>query len=283
MIVVTGATGQLGRAIVDLLLDRMPAAEIGVSVRDPGRAAELSERGIRVRRADFTEPRTLRDAFEGASQVLIVSGPADPAPHRHAIEAAKAAGAGRILYTSHMGADPRSLFTATRSHAETERDLRASGVPFTSLRNGFYASSALLMLGQGLRTGEIRLPADGPVAWTAHADLAGAAVIALTEGGRLDGITPALTGPEALDFDDLAKIAADLTGRQITRTTISDDEYVADLTAAGTPPAYAGFALSIFTASRRGEFAAVDPTLGRLLGRAPAAIRDVLSAAQASS
>src|SRR6266487_3907154 len=74
---------------------------------------------------------------------LIVSGPADPAPHRAAIEAARAAGAGRILYTSHMGANRHSLFAATRAHAETEQDLQASGVPFTSLRDGFHATSAI--------------------------------------------------------------------------------------------------------------------------------------------
>ncbi len=277
MIVVTGATGQLGAAIVERLLDRLPAHQLGVSVRDPAKAKGLAERGVRVRRGDFSEPSTLAAAFEGASQVLIVSGPADPAPHRQAIDAAKAAGAGRILYTSHMGADPNSLFTATRAHAQTELDLRACGVPFTSLRDGFHASSAMWMLSQGLLTGEVRLPADGPVSWTAHADLADAAVIALTEPGRLNGITPPLTGPEALDFEAVAQIASDLTGRHITRTVISDEQYVADLVAAGTPEQFTDLALSIFTASRRGEFAAVDPTLGQVLGHRPTSVRDLLA------
>lgn len=133
------------------------------------------------------------------------------------------------------GSEPASLFAATRAHAETERDLQAAGVRFTSQRNGFYATSALSILGQGLQTGEVRLPADGPVSWTAHADLADAAVIALTQDGRLNGITPALTGPEALDFADLAKIASELTGPQITRTAISDDDHVVGLIRAGSP------------------------------------------------
>jgi NAD(P)H dehydrogenase (quinone) len=278
MIIVTGATGQLGGLIVARLLERIPAGQIGVSVRDPDKAGHLGARGVRVRRGDFGDPSALAYAFEGASQVFIVSGPADPIPHRAAIEAAKAAGAGRILYTSHMGADPDSLFGATRAHAETEQDLRASGVPFTSLRDGFHATSAIGFLGQALQTGELILPEDGPVSWTAHADLADAAAIALTEEGRLDGITAALTGPEALDFADIAAIASELTGRRITRLTVSDDEWKERLIAQGMPEQFASFALEIFTASRRGEFAAVDPALKELLGREPTHFRDVLAA-----
>jgi uncharacterized protein YbjT (DUF2867 family) len=111
-----------------------------------------------------------------------------------------------------MAANPGSLFTATRSHAETERDLQAAGVRFTSLRNGFYATSAIWLLGPALRTGEPILPEDGPVSWTAHADLAEAAAIALTDEGRLDGITPPLTGPQALDFAGLAAVASQHPG-----------------------------------------------------------------------
>jgi NAD(P)H dehydrogenase (quinone) len=278
MIIVTGATGQLGRAVVDRLLRQLPAERIGVSVREPANAHDLADRGVRVRRGDFTEPSTLASAFDGARQVLLVSGPADPAPHRSAIEAAARAGAGHIVYTSHMAADPRSLFTPCRGHAQTERDLQDSGVPFTALRDGFHATSGVWLLGDALTTGEIRLPADGPVSWTAHADLADAAVVALTDPQRLHGTTPPLTGPEALDLADIAEIASELTGRRITRTVVPDDEYVAGLRAAGTPPQYADMLLTTFTAARRGEFAAVDPTLGGLLGRTPTSFRDVLAA-----
>ena len=181
MIIVTGATGQLGRAIANRLLERIPADRIGVSVRDPAKARDLADRGVRVRRGDFTEPSTLATAFAGATQVMLVSGPADPTPHKDAIEAAKTAGAEHIVYTSHMAAAAPSLFAPAQGHAQTERDLQEAGVPFTSLRDGFHATSAMWMLGDALQTGEIRLPADGPVSWTAHADLADAAVIALTD------------------------------------------------------------------------------------------------------
>ncbi len=278
MIIVTGATGQLGHAVVERLLDRLPADQIGVSVRNPQQAHDLAERGITVRRGDFDEPSSLAGAFAGASQVLIVSGPADPAPHRAAIDAARAAHAKRILYTSHMGANPLSRFQPMPAHAATEQDLQASGVPFTSLRNGFYATSALQIMSRALHTGRLAVPEDGPVSWTAHADLAEAAAIALASDGLLDGITPPLTGPQALDFADIAGIASELTGREITRVTVSDDEWKAGMISHGVPEANATMLLGLFAASREGEFAPVDPALADLLGREPTPLRDVLAA-----
>jgi NAD(P)H dehydrogenase (quinone) len=278
MIIVTGATGQLGAAIVERLLDRLPAGQLCVTVRDPGKARHLQERGVEVRQADFSDPTTLPGAFKGASQVLLISGPAGPAPHRAAIEAAKAAGAERILYTSHMGASPSSRFAATVAHAQTEQDLQACGVAFTALRNGFYATSAIQFMGPALSTGTIAVPEDGPVSWTAHADLAEAAVVALTQPGRLDGITPPLTAAQALDFAGIAAIASELTGREITRVTVSDDEWASNLMSHGVPEAATSFLLGAFAASRRGEFSAVDPTLADILGRPATAFRDVLAA-----
>ncbi|OPG11726.1 SDR family oxidoreductase [Microbispora sp. GKU 823] len=278
MIVITGATGQLGRGVVEHLLARIPAERIGVSVRDPLKAQDLVDLGVRVRQGDFDDPASLAYAFEGAAQVLIVSGPADARPHRTAIEAATAAGAERILYTSHMGANPASPFLPMPSHAETEQDLRAAGVAFTALRNGFYATTALQFVGQALESGTLVAPEDGPVSWTAHADLAEVTAVALTQEGRLDGITPPLTGPDSLDLADVAAIASDLTGREITRVTVPDEEWVAGMVARGVPEPQARFLLGMFEASRRGEFAEVGPALGELLGRKPIALRELLAA-----
>lgn len=119
MILVTGATGRLGGAVVDRLLERMPATELAVSVRDPDKARPLADRGVSVRRGDFTEP---------ASRVLIISGTTDQAPHARAISAAVAAGAQHLVYTSHMAAGPQSLFAPAVGHARTEQDLQESGV-----------------------------------------------------------------------------------------------------------------------------------------------------------
>jgi NAD(P)H dehydrogenase (quinone) len=271
MIVITGATGQLGSLIVASLLERVPAQELGVSVRDISRAADLAERGVRVRRGDFSEPDSLADAFEGAAQVLIVSanelGGKAVDGHVAAIDAARAAGAQRILYTSHQGVSADSLFTPMRDHAATEAYLAETGTPFTSLRNGYYATTVPFLLGQALTTGEIVAPADGPVSWTTPADLAEAAAIILADPGRFDGPTPPLTALDGFDLEDVAAILTKLTGRTIRRTVADDDEWAAGLTAHGAPEGLGTLLLGMFRAARRGEFSATGPALGDLLGR----------------
>jgi uncharacterized protein YbjT (DUF2867 family) len=131
MLIVTGANGTLGKLVVERLLARIPASQLGVSVREPQQAQALAERGVRVRRGDFEEPASLPHAFEGAAQILIISASAtgEVAYRRHqaAIGAAVAAGAKRILYTSHMGASPTSRFAPMRAHAQSEQLLAACG------------------------------------------------------------------------------------------------------------------------------------------------------------
>ena len=281
MIIVTGATGKLGQAIVTRLMNTLPPDQIGVSVRDTEKASALQKQGIRVRKGDFGNPESLRHAFEGAAQVLIISsnsaGASAVEQHRNAIEAAKASGAQRALYTSHMGANPTSLFPPMRDHAATEEILRTSGMAFTSLRNGFYSDSGFWLMGDALKTGKINAPEDGPVSWTVHADLAEAAVIALTQEGRLNGVTPPLTASEALDLNAIAEVASSLTGRQIARVTVTDAEYRAAMIARGTPEMWAEMSMGLFAASRRGEFAAVDPALENLLGRPAMSMRDFIA------
>jgi NAD(P)H dehydrogenase (quinone) len=275
MIVVTGATGLLGAAVVERLLGTVPGTEIGVSVRDPRKATALADRGVRARRGDYDDAASLVHAFAGADQLLLVSAPATGETalrqHRTAIDAARRAGVRRVVYTSHMGANPASAFAPMVDHAATEALLADSGLAFTALRNGFYAASGRMLLGRAVETGEVAAPADGPVSWTAHDDLADAAAIVLADEGRFEGATPPLTGSAAVDLAGLAAVAAELTGRSITRTVVTDAQYRERLGPA------AELLLGMFAASRAGEFAAVDPTLGELLGRPPLTVRDVLA------
>ena len=279
MIVVTGATGQLGRLIVEKLLDRGPADRIGVSVRNPDKAGDLSARGVRVRRGDFADRASLDEAFAGAEQVLVVSSNAratggDPlAQHRTAFDAARAAGVRRIVYTSHMGVSATSAFPPMHDHAATEAMLAEGGVAWTSLRNGFYAGSGVQLMSDVATTGEVRAPADGPVSWTAHADLAEAAAIVLTEGG-FDGPTPPLTAGTAHDLADMAAMASDALGRPVRRELISEDDLSAAMKARGAPDGAVAMLIGLHRAAAAGEFAAVDPTLERLLGRPPVALRE---------
>ncbi|WP_407571807.1 SDR family oxidoreductase [Deinococcus altitudinis] len=283
MIVVTGATGQLGHAVVLELLNLMPAGEVGVSVRDPQKASDLAGKGVRVRQGNFADAASLRHAFEGATQVLMVSSNArsyggDPlAQHQSAIEAARAAGANRIVYTSQIAASPSSAFPPAVDHAATEELLRQSGLSWTSLRNGFYASSGLMSMGNSLETGLLEAPADGKVAWAAHADLAEATAVLLARPGRYEGPTPPLTGSQALDLADLAAIATEL-GRPVQRTVLSDEDQRAKMEARGMPASAAGFMLGNFIASRNGEFGPVDGTLEQLIGHPPTTMRDLMAA-----
>ena len=280
MIVTTGATGQLGSQIVDRLLELMPADQIGVSVRDPQRAAQLSAQGVRVRRGDFTDPESLGQAFEDATQVLIVStnqaGGAATAQHFAAIDAARAAGAERIVYTSHQGAADDSLFEPMLDHAATEAYLGKTGIPFTALRNGFYASTVRHLIGPALGTGELVAPADGPVSWTSHADLAEAAAVILADKGRFDGATPPLTAGAALDLDAIASVLTELTGRTVRRVVADDEEWVAGMTTRGIPAERTAMLLGMFRAARRGEFATTTPDLEALVQHPPTPLRTLL-------
>ncbi|WP_027531695.1 SDR family oxidoreductase [Bradyrhizobium sp. WSM3983] len=282
MIIVTGASGQLGRAIVEQLLLRIPASQLGVVVRDPKKIVALTEKGVRVRRGDFDDPESLAEAFAGASQVLVISvdttGEKAVRLHAQAIEAARNAGAQRVLYTSHMGARLDSSFPPMPDHAATEALLHGCGLAFTSLHNGFYAANALRLMERGLQTGELYLPEDGKVSWTTHADLAEAAATVLASESRFDGITPPLTASEAFDFNSLAAIATEITGRQIKRITVTDERWRENLVSHGMPAAQADLLVGLFKAARRGDFATINPALESLLGRRPQTMRDVLVA-----
>jgi NAD(P)H dehydrogenase (quinone) len=280
MIVVTGVTGALNGATVDHLLDRMPASEIAVAVRDKAKAQRFADRGVEVRYGDYADPASLRGAFDRADQLLLVSSN-DPGAdavslHRTAIDAAVSAGVGRILYTSHQGAATGTPFGPGRSHAATEQLLAESGLGWTSLRNGFYLHSLNWLLGPWRETGVVTGPADGPVSWTAREDAAEAAAIILTSNGAYDGPTT-LTATAAPTFEEVTAIASDLTGQPVKFAVANADDWVAGQVAAGQQEFMARFTLGMYQAAHEGFFAGVDPLLGTLLGREPRTVRDLLA------
>jgi len=280
MIVITGATGALNGATVEHLLKRVPADQIGVSVRDAAKAQHFADRGVRVRRGAYEDPAALLDSFEGAEQVLLVSSN-DPSANgvallRVGIDTAVAAGARRILYTSHQHTGFDSPFFPARDHAAAEALLADSGVAWTSLRNGFYAHSLDWLLGPWRETGVIATPADGPVSWTERADEAEAAAVILAGGRRFDGPVT-LTASAAVTFDEIAGIASELTGRDIRRVVVDDEKWVAEQAAHGTPEPMARFLLGFYQAARQERFAGVDPLLGNLIDRPPRTVRDLLA------
>lgn len=278
MIIVTGATGTLNGATVDHLLKRIPAQQIGVSVRDPSRATHLADQGVRVRQGSYDDPAALRHSFAEAEQVLLVSSSdlsADVvAQHRRAIDAAVDAGAQRILYTSAHGAGFDTPYPPLGIHAATEQHLSESGAAWTSLRNGFYGEP-IQLLGAWQETGVIAMPADGPFSWVDRRDAAEAAAAILTTDEPHEGPID-LTLPEPVTLADFAASASEITGRRIERVVVDDETWLADALSSGVPEEVARFTLSMFQATRSGHFSGSDSTLTRLLGRSPRSIADQL-------
>lgn len=279
MIVVLGATGRLGGAVVEELLSRVPAAQIGVSTREPDKLRDLGERGGTVRHGDYDDQASLESAFAGADRILLVSAPkqgqAAVEAHARAIDAARAAGVQRIFYTSHVGADALSPFRPAVGHAATEVLLRDSGIPFTALRNGFYADTPVRLLRQAAETGELAVPADAPISWTVHADLA-PGIAALLTDPDLDLAAVNLTASAAATMSELAELASTITGRTIKHTVLSDQDYYDRLLAAGVPEIGATTTLGIFRAARQRHLAIVDPALTELLGRPTTTVHQLI-------
>jgi NAD(P)H dehydrogenase (quinone) len=280
MIVITGATGILNGATTDHLLTQLPASEIAVVARDTAKAQHFADRGVDVRYGDYADPASLSQAFAGADQLLLVSSN-DPAAdavalHRHAIEAAVAAGVGRILYTSHQGAAADTPFGPGRDHAATEQLLADSGLAWTSLRNGFYLHSLQWLLGPWRETGVITVPADGPVSWTARADAAeAAAAIALSDGVYDGPVT--ITANIAPTFEDIAGIASAATGQSVRFEVVDPEDWVRAQTASGSPEFMARFLLGMYQAATAGFFAGTGPLLSALIDHEPQNVHDFLA------
>lgn len=250
-------------------------------MRDVAKAERFAQLGVEVRRGDYADPSSPPRAFEGADQLLLVSAnepDSDKAValHRTAVEAAVTAGVGRVLYTSHQAAALGSPFGPAHVHASTERLLADSGLPWTALRNGFYAHSLNWLTGPWRETGVITVPGDGPVSRTAREDAAEAAAVILASDGGHDGPNT-LTASAAPTFEEIAEIASELTGNTVKRVVIDEDEWLASQVARGVEERMAGFLLGFYRNARQGGFAGIDPLLGTLLGREPRTARDVLS------
>jgi NAD(P)H dehydrogenase (quinone) len=150
-----------------------------------------------------------------------------------------------------------------------------SGLAWTALRNGFYATSGAQIVTFAVETGELVAPEDGPFSWTAHADLAEAAARILAEESH-DGITPPLTGSEAIDMAGVAAMASEITGRPIRRVVVSEEQARADAAAQGQSEQTVRMRVGLFAAARLDHFAQVDPALTKLIGRPPTSMRQVL-------
>lgn len=241
MLVVTGASGQRGRKIIENLLRLVPAERIGASCRNPGKIFDLAALGVRVRQGDFENPESLQHAWDGAERLLLVSSNAAATggdtlkQHATAIEIAQQFKVDRMFYTSQISSSPKSHFPPARHHAATEMMLAESGLAWTALRHGFYADSALAMNARGLQARLLAAPADGKVSWTTHDDLAAADAALLASHDVVDGATPPLTGSEAFDLADVSQMAGRILSSPISRMLLSDEDMRRNAVSAGVP------------------------------------------------
>lgn len=279
-VVVTGATGHLGRLVVESLLDRgYPAAEVTATGRNTGKLADLAERGVAVRRADFEDRSSLREAFAGADAVLLVSGSElgkRVEQHRNAIEAAKEAGAGHLVYTSAPRANDTTLILAPE-HKATEEILAASGLSHTILRNGWYSELYGQTLEQARAHGSfIGSTGQGRVASASRADLAEAAAVVLVDPAPHEGAVLELTGETAWTSDELAGYLSQILGREVAYRDLSPEEHRAALLAAGLDTELAEFLVGVDGNIRDGELSHVTSLLSELLGRPATPVAETL-------
>ncbi|MBP9218501.1 MAG: SDR family oxidoreductase [Sterolibacterium sp.] len=274
MLLVTGATGQLGRRIVDQLIARHgSAAGIAASVRDPVRAADLDQRGVEVRHGDFDQPATLAGAFAGVEKLILVStdGPGDLRirQHRNAINAARAAGVRHILYTSFIdvAADSPAAFAAV--HRTTEAELAASGVQFTVLRNPLYADFLPMNVAAAFASGVFELPAgSGRASFVSRAELAEATAAAALAPALARSVYE-LTGQATHDYHEVAAAVARTSGQPIRYQPVSTDAYAQTLVAQGLPPWFAGALAGMYAAVAAGRFDRISNDFALLVGHPP--------------
>ncbi|MFJ8471978.1 SDR family oxidoreductase [Kitasatospora sp. NPDC094011] len=269
MYVVTGATGQLGRLVVEGLLAAVPASEIRVLVRDAAKVGEWAERGVRVQEADYGRPESLAGAFAAGDRVLLISGNEfghRVAQHGAVIDAAKAAGVALLAYTSVLAA-PTATFRIAEEHQGTEELLRASGVPFALLRNGWYTENYTAGAAASVAAGEVfGSSGAGRVATAPRRDYADAAVAVLTGEGHEDRVYE-LSGDADWSMDEYAAELASASGSPVVYRDVTPAEQVRRLVAAGLPEGFAEIFADTDAAVVKGQLGLRTGDLARLIGR----------------
>lgn len=281
MIAITGATGQLGRLVIDALLQRVPASEVLALVRDPLKARDLTALGVTVRQADYSQPQTLATALVGVERLLLISSNEigqRTAQHLAVIDAAKAAGVKLLAYTSVLRADTSALGLAAE-HFATEQALSASGLDHVLLRNGWYSENYCAGLPTALEHGVLLGAAgQGRIASAARADYAEAAAVVLTSEGQA-GRVYELAGDSAYTLEQLAAQTARQSGKPLVYQNLSQEEYQAALLGIGLPEGFAVLLADSDAAAAKGALFDDGQQLSRLIGRGTTPIADSVAAA----
>lgn len=268
-LLVTGATGKLGSKIVDILLKKVPADQLAVSVRNPEKAAGLQAKGVDVRQGNFDQPETLETAFKGIDRLLIISADGDTETrirqHNNAVEAAKNAGVSFIAYTSIANAQKSTNFLA-EVHKATEVAIQKTGIPYSFLRNNWYLENELSTI-QGVQAGApwVTSAGEGKVGWALQQDYAEAAAVVLTEEGHENTIYE-LSG-KLLSQEDIAAAVSTVIGKEVPVQQVDDTTYAEIMIKAGVPDFVVPMLVAIQRDIREGTLEIDSNDFEKLLGR----------------
>ncbi|WP_416977575.1 SDR family oxidoreductase [Streptomyces sp. T028] len=279
-IVVTGATGKLGRHVVEQLLEKVPAEQITAVVRDESKAADFADRGVKIAVADYNTPETFDGLFGAGDKVLLISGnefdKGRPAQHQVVIDRAKDAGVALLAYTSAPGTLSAAL---ADDHRATEKALTSSGVPYVLLRNGWYHENYTEQLAPVLEHNAVVSAAgEGRVSSASRADYAAAAVAVLTGEGH-ENKTYELGGDEAWGFAEYAAELSRQTGKEIAYNAVPAEALVSILTGAGMPEHFATILVGVDASIAEGELVVDSGDLSRLAGRPTTPLSEAITAA----
>ena len=288
-ILVTGASGHLGGRIIHHLLATcgVAASAIVAGSRDTAKLSDLAARGVETRHVDFDDAASLKDALAGIDRLLIISTDALDSDgtrlrqHLAAVEAARNAGVGRIIYTS-MPAPEESKVTFAPDHLGTEQAIKASGLAYTIFRNGWYMENLFMALPAALAGGQWYSSAgDGKLAHIARDDIARAIAAGLASPAA-ENVTYTLTGDTARTTEEVAALASEITGKPLAVVHVSDEQLAQGMAAAGVPAPYIPTFVSFDTNTREGKISMVTDDANRLSGAPLTSLRDFLAASKAA-
>ncbi|MBJ9829458.1 SDR family oxidoreductase [Citrobacter sp. Cpo061] len=276
MIAITGATGLLGQHVIESLLKTVPASQIVAIVRNPAKATALSQQGITVRQADYSDEAALTAALQGIDKLLLISSSevGQRAPqHRNVINAAKAAHVKFIAYTSLLHADTSPLGLADE-HVATEKMLAESGIGYALLRNGWYTENYLASAPAALEHGVfIGAAGEGKIASATRADYAAAAARVISEDGHA-GKTYELAGDAGWTLSQLAAELAKQSGKKVVYQNLSEADFAAALKGVGLPAGLADMLADSDTGASKGGLFDDSHTLSKLIGRPTTSLAD---------
>lgn len=286
-LLVTGASGQLGAAVLHHLIDsyKVPASTIVAGSRDVAKLSDLASRGVETRRVDFNDAGPLASAFAGVDRVIIISTDALDGEgtrlrqHLAAVAAAKSAGVDRIFYTS-MPSPDDSKITFAPDHLKTEDAIEASGLAYTIFRNGWYMENLFMALPAALASGQWYSSAGtGKIAHIARDDIA-RAIAAGIAAPASDSVTYTLTGPVAYTTDEIAALASEATGKPLTVIHVTDEQLAQGMAGAGVPAPVIPTFVSFDANTREGKIAMVTTDAATLSGIEPMSLEAFLQASK---